>query len=125
MARVFKEVEVKGDLGKVEVKALFDTGASRTIIKKEIAKRIASLIELPKPRTITLGDEEHKIEVKEIIGLVINIDGYFLTTDADVSEKLAHSLIIGASTMQQWGIVIDPGEEKVIIKEPRTSFELL
>jgi len=57
--------------------------------------------------------------------LVINIDGYFLTTDADVSEKLAHSLIIGASTMQQWGIVIDPGEEKVIIKEPRTSFELV
>jgi predicted aspartyl protease len=103
-------------LGKVEVKALFDTGASRTIIKKEIAKRIASLIEIPKPRTIALGDGEHKIEVKEIIGLVINIDGYFLTTDADVSEKLAHSLIIGASTMQQWGSSLTPGRKRLSLK---------
>jgi hypothetical protein len=55
----------------------------------------------------------------------VTLDDYPISTDADVSPKLAHELIIGASTMQQWGIVVDLREERVIIKDRKTSFELV
>ena len=80
---------------------------------------------LPFRSTETVGDGESKIEIKEGMFLEIALDDYILTADADVTAKLAHELIIGASTMQQWGIVVEPKEEKVVIKDPKTSFELV
>jgi len=125
MSRVFQEVRIRSNIGESAVKALFDTGASRTFIKNEVAKRIGYAIKLLKPRVVTLGDGDTKIEVKENINLEIILDDYAISTDADVTEKLAHELIIGASTMEEWGIVVDPKEGKVLIKERRTSFELV
>ena len=120
---VFREVKVRSNIGEDEVRALFDTGASRTFIRNDIAKKIGSLVELTRPRIATLGDGENKI--REGIFLEISLDDYVISTDADVSDKLAHELIIGASTMQEWGIVVDAESEKVVIKERKTSFELV
>ena len=72
-----------------------------------------------------MGDGENKIKIKEGVFLEISLDDYVISTDADVSDKLAHELIIGASTMQEWGIVVDAESEKVVIKERKTSFELV
>ncbi len=125
MSRVFREVIIRSNIGEEEVKALFDTGASRTFILREVARRIGNLVELSRPRIATLGDGENEIKINEGIFIEITLDNYTISTDADVSEKLAHDLIIGASTMQEWGIVVDPEEEKVEIKERKTSFELV
>jgi len=56
-----------------------------------------------------LGGRENRIKIKEkeSIFLEISLDDCVISTDADVSDKLAHELIIGASTMQEWGIVVD------------------
>jgi len=74
-----------------------------------------------------LGGGENRIKNKEKEGifLEISLDDYVISTDADVSDKLAHELIIGASTMQEWWIVVDAESEKVVIKERKTSFELV
>ena len=127
MGRVFREVKIRSNIGEDEVRALFDTGASRTFIRNDIAKKIGSLVELTRPRIATLGDGENKIKIKEKEGvfLEISLDDYVISTDADVSDKLAHELIISASTMQEWGIVVDAESEKVVIKERKTSFELV
>lgn len=125
MSRLFGEVKIKGNKGQSQVKALFDTGASRTCIRNDVANKIGNLIPLSSPRRATLGDGENKIEIKEGMFLEITLDDYSIDTTADVSPKLAHDLIIGASTMQEWGIVVEPKEEKVLIKERRTSFELV
>jgi len=107
------------------VRALFDTGASRTFIRSDIAERVGTPVPLPKPRIATLGDGEGKIEIAKFMSLGMTLGDYFISTDADVSDKLAHDLIIGASTMQEWGIGIEPREEKVVIKDRKTSFELV
>lgn len=125
MSRVFEEVKVKSNKGESQVRALFDTGASRTFIRSDVATKIGDLVELSRPRVATLGDGENRIEIKHQILLEIAIDDYFISADADVSAKLAHELIIGASTMQEWGIAVEPKEEKVVIKDPKTSFELV
>jgi len=125
MSRVFEQVKVKSNKGESQVRALFDTGASRTFIRSDVATKIGDLVELSRPRVAALGDGESKIEIKEGMFLEIALGDYILTADADVSPKLAHELIIGASTMQEWGIAVEPKEEKVVIKDPKTSFELV
>lgn len=125
MNRVFGEVRIKGNKGESQVKALFDTGASRTFIRNDVANKIGSLISLSRPRMATLGDGENKVQIEEGMFLEITLDDYSIDTTADVSPKLAHDVIIGASTMQEWGIVVEPREEKVLIKERKTSFELV
>jgi len=77
---------------------LFDTGASRTFIRSGIAKKSAVLVKLTRPRIAVLGDGENKTE-----GIFFEIppDDYVMSTDADISDKLAHELIIGASMMQE------------------------
>jgi predicted aspartyl protease len=118
-------VRIRGNKGEGEAIALFDTGASRTFIRKDVAQRVGDAVKLPKPREIVLGDGETKTEVNENINLVIMVDEYQISSDADVIDKLAHELIIGANTLQEWGISLDPRQEKIIIKEPKTSFELV
>lgn len=125
MSRVFEEVKVKSNKGQSQIKALFDTGASRTFIRSDVATKIGDLVELSRPRVAALGDGENKIEIKHQILLEIALDDYFISADADVSARLAHELIIGASTMQEWGIAVEPKEEKVVIKDRKTSFELV
>jgi len=125
MSRVFREVRIKSDRGEETVRALFDTGASRTFIRSDIAQKVGSLVPFSRPKIATLGDGEGKIEITKGMFLEITLDDYFISTDADVSDKLAHDLIIGASTMQEWGIGVEPQEEKVVIKERKTSFELV
>ena len=61
---VFREVKVRSNIGEDEVRALFDTGASRTFIRNDIAKKIGSLVELTRPRIATLGGGENKIKIK-------------------------------------------------------------
>lgn len=125
MSRVFGEVKIKSNKGESQVKALFDTGASRTFIRADVARKVGDLVELSRPRVALLGDSEKRIEIKHQILVEIALDDYFISADADVSPKLAHDVIIGASTMQEWGLVVEPGEEKVVIKERKTSFELV
>ena len=125
MSRVFGEVKIRSNKGECQVRGLFDTGASRTFIRTDVAKELGDLIPLSKPRLATLGDGENKIEIKHGMFLEITLDDYTIDTDADVSPKLAHDLIIGASTMQEWGIVLDPEKEDVIIKQRKASFELV
>lgn len=125
MGRVFEQVGIRSNKGQSQVRALFDTGASRTFIRSDVANKVGDPVPLLRPRLAALGDGETKIEIKEGMFLEIALDDYVITADADVSARLAHELIIGASTMQQWGIVVEPKEEKVVVKDPKTSFELV
>jgi len=98
---VIKEFEKASNIGEEEVRVLFDTGASRTFIRNGIAKKSAVLVKLTRPRIAILGDGENKIKITESIFLEISLDDYVMSTDADISDKLAHELIIGASMMQE------------------------
>lgn len=53
------------------------------------------------PRIV--GDGENEIKINDGIFLERTLDDYTSSIDADVSEKLAHDLIIGASLIQERG----------------------
>jgi len=117
MNRNIQHIRIKGNKGEEEVTALFDTGASRTLVRGDVAKRIGDAVKLPTPRKIVLGDGETKIEINEVLTLVIMLDGYAISCDADVIERLPYDVIIGIDTMREWGIVLNPRKEEIVTDE--------
>ena len=107
VGKILQRVRVRSNKGETEVIALFDSGASRTLIREDVARRIGDAVKLPVRREFILADGVTKINVKEIIAVVIIIDGYVISCDADVVEVSTYDLIIGINTMREWGIVID------------------
>lgn len=117
MGLIIKEIEIQGDKGKVPVKALFDTGSSNSLIKREIADKIATILKLPTPKEFLLGDGEGRIKAEESIVIDIFIKDVVVFYYAIVVDKLAEEFIIGADMMQRWKIKLDLEKEDVIIDE--------
>lgn len=51
MGLITKQLLLEGDKGKAGVEALFDTGASASFIRREVAKNVGTVVKLPTPWT--------------------------------------------------------------------------
>jgi predicted aspartyl protease len=49
MGILVKQVTLRGDKGQVELDGMFDTGATYSVIRKDIAEQIATVIPLDEP----------------------------------------------------------------------------
>ena len=115
MGLIVKKLKVAGDRGERRLKVLFDMGAGASFIRREVAERIATTLELPSPKTFTLGDGVGKLRVNETAILYVYIGGVEISDNFIVSPKLSDPVIIGASTMQKWRVKLDLEDEKVIV----------
>lgn len=109
---VFEEVEVEGFLGeRHEVKVKIDTGAFRTSIDEELAKKWGLL----DPENIlwnvgyrsALGKEERKV-----VGLTFYLKGKKIKTSASVSDRsgLKRPIIIGRRDLLGFSLMVREGE---------------
>ena len=110
-----KKLRVAGDKGERRLEVLFDTGAGASFIRRDVADKIATTLELPSPKTFTLGDGVGKLRVNETAILYVYIGGVEISDNFIVSPKLSDPVIIGASTMQKWRVKLDLEDEKVIV----------
>lgn len=116
MGVIVKEIEVIGDKGKTKVKALFDSGASDSIIRKDIAEKISTLLKWRKPIEFTLADDETVLESQYIVYAECNINGNSIPPwPFHVVDKLEDELILGADAFQRWKFKLDFEKEDVII----------
>jgi hypothetical protein len=94
---------------------LFDSGARNTYIVKDVAVHLP-LFELKKPQVVNLGGKSH--EVFNDCRLECTIEGFHVLTHARVLEEIGRDedgkrieVLIGALTMQEWGIRLNVEEE--------------
>jgi hypothetical protein len=106
--RVFEMVEVENQLGeRVEVQAKLDTGAYRTSIDEETAKKLGLLREDNTLMTRTfqsaLGKEE-----RPVIGITYYLSGRKIESSASVVDRshLRREMLVGRRDMK--GFVIEP-----------------
>jgi len=109
MSRIVKQIEIEGK----PARALFDTGAYHTYLRKEyladIPNRIVPLLESYK---VALGGRT--IEVKEVCIAFGKIEGLNFDSEVVPVEELGKvdgyelDAIIGALTMEKWEIKLDP-----------------
>lgn len=118
MSLLFKRLKIEGDRGQTELEALFDTGATYSSIRKEVAAKVATILPLPRPKVFELAEKGRRLQAKERAIVDIIVNGFTISDEVVVIEGLSEELILGASTMQKWRIKLDLERGKVII-DPR------
>jgi predicted aspartyl protease len=96
----------------IEVEALVDTGASKSIVSKGLAERLEALIPLKEPYEIRTADEEGRLRIVGRCMVDVEFQGVRVPGGAvfEVAENLGKGvdLIIGRPEIDSWGIVFTP-----------------
>jgi len=107
MARLIKEIEIQGQ----PAVALFETGALYPYVRSDLAKG-APRLKVPTPARVALG--ARVIEIRELCLITGKIEGLDFFTDMVPVDELGRAdgpeldALIGARTMEQWEIRLDP-----------------
>lgn len=107
MGRIIKAIEIEDQ----QAVALFDTGAVYTYVLSSLAENTARK-SLRQPVQVVLGGQE--IDIQELCIIEGEIEGLNFFTDVvpvpelGVAEGYELDAIIGARTMEQWEIKLDP-----------------
>jgi len=115
MARIIKEIEIEGK----KVNALFDTGAFYTYVRKRLLNDRTVKRKVKKPFSVGLGGK--KIIVNELCLISGEIEDLPFDTSAVPVRKIGKvneikteiDILIGALTMEQWAIILDPRTGKL------------
>ena len=124
-----KELILIGSKGGRRCLALFDSGASYSVIKPEIAEEIESLSPLPDPEGWVF-ETARKGEFLRAIYRV-GLDFHFDDSEARFSDEFivlegcSEEVIIGATTMQKWGIKLDFEAEEIRYRKTAERLRLV
>ena len=121
MGLIIKEHTVTGPRGSDTVRVLYDTGASSSFVRQDIAEILGDTLTTTNPVRLMLADAEQVLAVDQIIHLDIDIGGTTLKYTFYVSDDLAEELVIGADMMQIFKISLNMEEEEVSI-DPRALY---
>ena len=119
-----RPLDFRGDKGKAELKALFDSGSTYSCLSPEIADQLSTLLRLPDPIEVETADKGHFIRIEDRVSLDFYLNDLRLTDEFMVVPGLAEEAIIGATTMQKWRIKLD-FEHDEIITDPRANRMIL
>jgi len=103
--RVIKTIEIEGK----PAAALFDTGAFHTyVLRKYLKGKKARLVPVARSYEVSLGGKTFVVRAEAIVnGKIEDLD--FNTTMVPIdSLERADGHTLGAITMEQWEITVDP-----------------
>lgn len=111
MGLIRKEMIVEGKRGREKINVLFDTGASFSAIKTEIAGRIGDIIKYPQESTIKTATSF--VKVNKITALYLNLNGCKIIEPFIVMDNFKEDMIIGADIMQRKKLIIDMEKDDI------------
>jgi predicted aspartyl protease len=115
-----RSIKLVGSKGEKEVSALFDSGATYSMLPPRIAKELEILTPLPEPLRFGTAEEKKQVTAKEAVRLNFYVDGFRFTDEFMVVENLSEEAIIGVKTLQAWRIKLDFEHDRIIC-DPRTQ----
>jgi hypothetical protein len=100
----------------IELNALVDTSASRSIISKRLAEDLEALIPIKEPYELKTADEEGRLRIIGRCMVDVVFQGIKVPGGAvfEVAENLRRDveLIIGRLEIDSWDIIFTPEEPK-------------
>lgn len=110
--QAFADVELRLKDRRIKIRALVDTGASRTVISEGLAERLGSLIPLERPYELMTADKEGRLRVIGRSIVDITFQGAEVPGGAvlEVAENLRKDveLIVGRPEIDSWDIIFTP-----------------
>jgi hypothetical protein len=125
MGLIIKKLEVIGDKNKINADVLFDSGARRSVIRKDIAEKITTIVKFPVPFKFCLADGKTQVETNLVADVMVRVDGRIIFDQFPVLNRLSREIIIGANTLQSWEILLDAKNETIKVGVDLKAIELL
>ena len=119
MGIILKTYTVTGNEGSAQLRALFDTGADLSLVRRDLAEPLGTITPTGHSLRMEMADGEGTFSVEEIIHLFVEIGDAQVFFPFYVAESLAEEMIIGADMMQRWKIKLDPEQEDILPIDPR------
>ncbi len=116
MGTIKESLAVRGDRREEKLEVLFDSGASRSLIRSEVANKISTPRELLIPREFTAADGQ-KISSSHLCDLVVEIGGKRIGVEAFLVDALPVPLILGALDMEAYLIKLDLAKGQLDLSE--------
>jgi hypothetical protein len=113
---VRQDLLVKGDRKEMRLNVLFDSGASRSLIRSDVARELSTPKELLIQREFTAADG-HKVICKYFCDLIVEIEGKRIGIEAFLVEDLPVPLVFGALDMEAYMIKLDLAKRKLDLSE--------
>jgi len=107
---------IKGDKGERRLDVLFDSGASRSLIRSDVARELSTPRELIIQREFIAADG-HRVICKYFCDLIIEIEGRRIGIEAFLVDDLPVPLVFGALDMEAYMIKLDPARKKLDLSE--------
>jgi hypothetical protein len=120
MGMIQRRIRLAGSVGEYEADCLFDSGASVSCIRPDIAEGIERPVRFSPPLKISTAGDKTFMEVNERIAVDFYIDGLRFFTDFFLVPGLTEEVIIGAVTLQQWRFKLDFEKDELVI-DPRMT----
>ncbi len=125
MGILVKPVTLRGDKGQIELDGMFDTGSTYSVIRKDIAEQLATVVPLDEPIVLRTAEQGRQLTGTHRVVLTIWLNGYRLSDEFMVVEQLSRPVLIGAATMQKWRMRLDMANEEIIVDPTATELWLL
>jgi hypothetical protein len=111
-----QDLLVKGDRKEMRLNVLFDSGASRSLIRSDIARELSTPKELLIQREFTAADG-HKVICKYFCDLIVEIEGKRIGIEAFLVDDLPVPLVFGALDMEAYMIKLDLTKRRLDLSE--------
>ncbi len=113
MGIIYKTLTVIGRRGRARCEVLFDSGATRSLMERSLAMRLAQPVELAEPEIYSLA--RGHFTVREGAFLQVVIQRRRIPVEVRVVEGLTENLILGADFLQVWDIRLRPKTKQVLL----------
>lgn len=108
MGKIVDSFKFHGNLGNTTVQALMDSGASVSVIRRDIAEKLSSQFLQWQPRTLRMVNSDKWVSVSTIVALGVEMKGKALDGKFYVVDMMPREVIVGVDFMQAWEIKLDP-----------------
>lgn len=125
MAVIQKRIRLVGSKGAKKVIVLFDSGATYSCIRPDLARQLERSVTIPGAMTFRTAKKGEKLKAKERISINFYLNGYRFSDEFMLIPKLTEPVIIGAATLQKWRMKLDFENDEVIIDPRVTKLRLL
>ena len=121
MGMIIEEYTVTGNRRSDTVRVLYDTGASPSLVRRDIAQPLGDFAVSPISMEFMMANGQGTFTVDQVITLAIDVEGTPLVYTFYIADDLAEELVIGADMMQRFKITLDMEGESVSI-DPRALY---